>query len=192
MKSLKPIRTAIIVFVFWTIVVGGIYPLLITGVGAILFPRKAQGSLVTVNGRVVGSALLGQDFQSDIYFHPRPSAVEYDPRGSGASNWGWTSSDLKKAYDQRKADWQKRYGPADPPMDMLFASASGLDPDISPESAEIQAGSVAAARHLDARKAAQLLQLVRSYEQSPQLGFLGEPRVDVLALNMALDKEFPK
>jgi potassium-transporting ATPase KdpC subunit len=192
MKSLKPIRTAIVVFVFWTIVVGGIYPLLVTGVGAVLFPAKTHGSLVSVNGKVAGSALLGQDFQSDIYFHSRPSAVKYDPTSSGASNWGWTSSDLKKAYDRRKADWQKRYGPADPPMDMLFASASGLDPDISPESAEIQAGSVAAARHLDAQKAAQLLRLVRSYEQGPQLGFLGEPRVDVLALNMALDKEFPK
>ena len=189
---MKPIRTAIIVFVFWTIVVGGIYPLLMTGVGAALFPRKAQGSLVVRDGKVVGSALLAQDFQSDIYFHPRPSAVKYDPTNSGASNWGWTSSDLKKAYDQRKSDWQKMYGPGDPPMDMLFASASGLDPQISPESAEIQARQVAVARHLDAQKSSQLLALVHSFEEGPQLGFLGEPRVNVLALNVALDKEFPK
>ncbi len=189
---MKPIRTAIIVFVFWTIVVGGIYPLLMTGVGAALFPRKVQGSLVSQGGKLVGSALLAQDFQSDVYFHPRPSAVKYDPTNSGASNWGWTSSDLKKAYDQRKSDWQKAYGPGDPPMDMLFASASGLDPQISPESAEIQAKRVAAARHLDAQKTSQLLTLVQSFEQGPQLGFLGEPRVNVLALNVALDKEFPK
>ncbi len=189
---MKPIRTAIIVFAFWTIVVGGIYPLLMTGVGAALFPAKAQGSLVTRDGKVAGSALLAQDFQSNIYFHPRPSAAKYDPTNSGASNWGWTSSDLKKAYDQRKSDWQKSYGPVDPPMDMMFASASGLDPQVSPESAEVQAKSVAAARHLDAQKASRLLALVRSFEEGPQLGFLGEPRVNVLALNLAVDKEFPK
>ena len=189
---MKPIKTAIIVFVFWTIVLGGIYPLLMTGLGAVLFPRNAQGSLVVRDGKVVGSALLAQDFQSDIYFHPRPSAVKYDPTNSGASNWGWTSSDLKKAYDQRKSDWQKMYGPGDPPMDMLFASASGLDPQISPESAEIQAAKVAVARHLDGQKSSQLLALVHSFEEGPQLGFLGEPRVNVLALNVALDKEFPK
>jgi K+-transporting ATPase ATPase C chain len=189
---MKPIRTAIVVFVFWTIVVGGIYPLLMTGVGAALFPRKTQGSLVARDGKVVGSSLLAQDFQSDVYFHPRPSAAKYDPTNSGASNWGWTSSDLKKAYDQHKSDWQKSYGPGDPPMDMVFASGSGLDPHISPASAEIQAKSVAAARHLDAEKTSQLLALVRSFEEGPQLGFLGEPRVNVLALNVALDKEFPK
>jgi len=192
MKALKPIRTAIVVFVFWTVVVGGLYPLLMTGVGAALFPRKTQGSLVTRDGAVVGSRLIAQDFQGDVYFHPRPSAVKYDPTSSGASNWGWTSSDLKKAYDQRKADWEKAHGPGDPPMDMLFASGSGVDPDISPESAEIQAKGVASARHLDAQKAQQLLALVHTFEKDPQLGFLGEPRVNVLALNLALDKEFPK
>jgi K+-transporting ATPase ATPase C chain len=189
---MKPIRTAIIVFVFWTIVLGGLYPLFMTGVGAVLFPKRVQGSLIARDGKIVGSTLLAQDFQSDIYFHPRPSAAKYDPTNSGASNWGWTSSDLKKAYLQRKSEWQKTYGPADPPMDMMFASASGLDPHISPESAEIQAKSVAAARHLDPEKTFRLLALVRSFEEGPQLGFLGEPRVNVLALNIALDKEFPK
>jgi len=189
---MKPIRRAIIVFIFWTIVVGGIYPLLMTGVGAALFPRTAQGTLVSRDGKTVGSALIAQDFQSDIYFHPRPSAVKYDPMNSGASNLSWTSSDLKKAYDQRKVDWQKTYGPADPPMEMLFASGSGLDPDISPGAAQLQAKRVAAARHLDAQKTARLLELVQSMDKGPQLGFLGEPRVNVLALNMALDKEFPK
>ena len=111
---------------------------------------------------------------------------------SGASNRGWTSADLKKVYDQRKADWLKTYGPGQPPMDMLFASGSGLDPDISPESAEIQAIRVGQARHLDDAGQAKLLEMVRSFEKGPQLGFLGEPRVDVLALNLAVDKEFPK
>ncbi len=189
---MKPIRTAIIVFVFWTIVVGGIYPLLMTGIAAALFPKEAQGSLVAKDGKVVGSALLAQDFSTDVYFHPRPSAAKYDPTNSGASNWGWTSSDLKKAYDQRKSDWQKAYGPAEPPMDMMFASASGLDPDISPTAAEAQVKRVASARQLGTDKEAQLLSLVRSFEEGPQLGFLGEPRVDVLALNLAVDKRFPK
>lgn len=189
---MKHVRTAIVVTIFWTIVVGGIYPLLMTGIGAALFPRKVHGSLVSRNGKVVGSSLIAQDFTSDIYFHPRPSAVKYDPIGSGGSNWSWTSSDLKKAYDQRKSDWQRAYGPGEPPLDMLFASGSGLDPHISPQTAEIQAQKVAAARHLDADGAAQLLALVRRHEEPPQLGFLGEPRVNVLELNLALDEEFPK
>ncbi len=189
---MRSVRTAIVVTVFWTIVVGGIYPLLMTGIGKALFPQKVGGSLVSVQGKVVGSSLIAQDFEKDIYFHPRPSAVKYDPPNSGASNWGWTSADLKKAYDQRIADWLKTYGPGEPPMDMLFASGSGLDPDISPEAAEIQATRVAKARHLGAGEARELLALVRGYERAPQLGFLGEPRVDVLALNLAVDKEFPK
>ncbi len=189
---MKPIRTAIIVFVFWTIVVGGLYPLLMTGVGAVLFPRKVQGSLVVMKGKVVGSSLLAQDFESDLYFHPRPSAVKYDPTSSGASNWGWTSADLKKAYDQRRSDWLKTYGPGEPPMDMMFASGSGLDPQISPPAAEAQVRRVSSARHLDAAGEAKLLALVRGHERTPQLGFLGEPRVNVLSLNMAVDKEFPK
>lgn len=158
---MKHVRTSIIVTIFWTIVVGGIYPLLMTGIGAALFPHKVQGSLVVKGGKVVGSSLIAQDFSSDAYFHPRPSAVKYDPTGSGASNWGWTSSDLKKAYDQRKSDWQKAYGPAEPPMDMMFASGSGLDPHVSPEAAELQARQVAAARHLDADGKVRLLSLVR-------------------------------
>jgi K+-transporting ATPase ATPase C chain len=189
---MKPVRTAIVATIFWTIVVGGIYPLLMTGIGRALFPQQVAGSLISLHGKVVGSSLIAQDFESDIYFHPRPSAVKYDATASGGSNWGWTSSNLKKAYEQRKEDWQKAFGPGEPPMDMMFASGSGLDPEISPEAAEIQAKHVAAARHLNVGEARELLVLVRSYEKAPQLGFLGEPRVDVLALNLALDKEFPK
>jgi potassium-transporting ATPase KdpC subunit len=190
------VRTSIIVTIFWTVVVGGAYPLLMYGVGALFFPQKTQGSLVMEQGKAVGSALIGQDFSTDLYFHPRPSAVKYDASSSGASNWGWTSADLKKAYDQRKSDWQKTFGPAngseDPPMDMLFASGSGLDPDISPEAAEAQVPHVATARHLSAADQGKLLALVKSREQGPQLGFLGEPRVNVLGLNLALDQAFPK
>ena len=116
---MKPVRTAIVVFVFWTIVVGGIYPLVITGIGAAFFPRKSSGSLVQVNGKPAGSTLLAQGFESSIYFHPRSSAVKYDASSSGGSNAGYTNSDLKKAFDQRKADWQKAFGPAEPPIENL-------------------------------------------------------------------------
>ena len=136
--------------IFWTVAVGGIYPLFMYGVGALVFPGQAQGSLLTRDGKVVGSALIGQDFSSDVYFHPRPSSIKYDASSSGASNWGWTSADLKKAYTQNKADWQKANGNAEPPQDMVFASGSGLDPHISPQAAELQVPRVAAARHLAA------------------------------------------
>ena len=190
--KMKPIRTAIIVTIFWTVVVGGIYPLFMWGVGKVFFPGQAEGSLVTRSGKVVGSSLIGQDFSSDLYFHSRPSAIKYDASSSGASNEGWTSADLKKAYDQRKADWQKAYGPGQPPDDMLFASGSGLDPHVSPRAAELQVPRVAAARHLDADAQARLVALVKRAEEGPQLGFLGEPRVNVLDLNLALDAAFPK
>ena len=110
---------------------------------------------------------------------------------SGASNEGYTSADLKKSYEQRKADWQKANGNSTPPMDMLFASGSGLDPHISPTAAELQVPRVAAARHLAEDKTAQLRELVARYVEAPQLGFLGEPRVNVLRLNLALDEAFP-
>ena len=188
---MKPLRTSIIVLVVLTVVTGGLYPLFITGLGAVFFPAQAQGSLISKDGKVVGSRLIGQEFASDTYFHPRPSVVNYDASASGASNWGYTSSDLKKAYDDRLAQWQKENpaaASASVPLDVLFASGSGLDPDISPQAAEDQAPRVAAARHASARD---VLDLVRRYEKSPQLGFMGEPRVNVLELNMALDKAFP-
>jgi potassium-transporting ATPase KdpC subunit len=185
------LRTSIVVTIFWTIVVGGAYPLLMLGFGALVFPQKTQGSLLTADGKVVGSALIGQDFASDSYFHPRPSAIQYDASSSGASNLGWTSAALKKAYDQRRSDWQKTYGDREPPMEMLFASGSGLDPDIGPQAAEAQVARVASARHLSSDQAVELLTLVRGQEKPPQLGFLGEPRVNVLQLNIALDARFP-
>jgi K+-transporting ATPase ATPase C chain len=189
---MKHVRISIIVTIFWTIVVGGMYPLLMYGVGALFFPGKIQGSLLMKEGKVIGSALIGQDFASDLYFHPRPSAITYDASSSGASNKSWTSADLKKAYDQRRSDWQKANGASEAPMEMLFASGSGLDPDVSPRAAELQVPRVAAARRLGADQTASLLSLVRTQEEGPQLGFLGEPRVSILALNLALDARFPR
>jgi len=193
-RSMKHVRSAIVTTIFWTIVVGGAYPLLIWGVGAVFFPRQAGGSLVVRDGATLGSSLIGQDFQSERYFHPRPSAIGYDSSNSGATNYSWTSAALKQAYDQRRADWKKAYPAAAadaPPMDMLFASGSGLDPHISPEAAEAQVPRVASARHLDSARSRALLDLVRANEEGPQLGFLGEPRVNVFLLNLAVDKAFP-
>jgi K+-transporting ATPase ATPase C chain len=189
---MKPIRTAILVTIFWTVVVGGMYPLLMYGVGAAFFPGQAQGSLLVKDGKVVGSALIGQDFSTDVYFHPRPSAIKYDASNSGASNWGWTSADLKKAWTQYVSDWRKANAAVAPPPDMVTASGSGLDPHVSPEGAELQVPRVAAARHLSTGDTGRLLALVRSLEEAPQMGFLGEPRVNVLKLNMAVDLQFPK
>jgi potassium-transporting ATPase KdpC subunit len=191
---MKPIRTAIIVFVFWTVVVGGIYPLFMTGIGALFFPRAAQGSLMSAEGtggKLLGSRLMAQEFKSDRFFQERPSATGYDPSSSGASNQGYTSAQLKKDFDQRKADWLKSTGAADAPREMLYASGSGVDPHISPEAAELQVPRVAAARRLSAAQAAELLALVRAHEEPPQMGFLGEPRVNVLELNLAVNAAFP-
>jgi K+-transporting ATPase ATPase C chain len=189
---MKHFGTSLIVLMVFTIILGGIYPLVITGVGAVVFPSRAGGSLVVENGQVKGSALIGQDFSGDVYCHPRPSAVKYDASSSGASNLAYTSTGLKEAYEKRLADWQASNGGSEPPMEMLFASGSGLDPDISPKAAELQAPRVAAARHLSAEKEGELLALVQRSEIGPQLGFLGEPRVNVLELNLALDREFPE
>jgi len=188
---MKPIRTGIIVLLFWTIVVGGLYPLVMTGVAALFFPHKAGGSLVERGGKTVGSELLAQDFESDTYFHNRPSATGYNPASSGASNQGYTSAQLKKDFTQRLSDWQKANGTTEAPMEMLYASGSGVDPDIGPRAAELQVPRVAAARHLSGGQTASLLDLVKSREQGPQVGFLGEPRVNVLQLNLALDNAFP-
>jgi K+-transporting ATPase ATPase C chain len=190
-EAMKHVRTAIVATIFWTVILGGAYPVLMYGVGAVFFPGQAQGSQVAKDGKTVGSLLIGQDFESDKYFHSRPSAINYDPTSSGASNKGWTSADLKKAYDQRKADWEKANTGSPIPMDMAFASGSGLDPHISPQAAELQVPRVAAARHLSSDATAKLLALVRQHEEQPQLGFLGEPRVNVLELNLAVDTAFP-
>jgi K+-transporting ATPase ATPase C chain len=188
---MKPIRTAVLVTIFWTVVVGGIYPLLMYGVGAAFFPGQAQGSLLVKDGKVVGSALIGQDFSDNAFFHSRPSSITYDASNSGATNWGWTSSDLKKAYGLSRLDWQIANSNTEPPQEMVTASGSGLDPHVSPQGAELQVPRVAAARHLSSADTERLLTLVRSLEEAPQLGFLGEPRVNVLKLNIAVDGLFP-
>lgn len=173
-----------------TIFTGLVYPLVMTAIAQIIFPKQANGSMIRMNGRLVGSRLIGQNFTSDKYFWPRPSAIGYNPLPSGGSNYGPTSDTLKELVEMRRKGFIRLNGlPANTkvPPDMLYASGSGLDPDISPASAELQTNRVARARGFDNLQTAALRKLVQSHIEGPQLGFLGDPRVNVLVLNLALD-----
>jgi K+-transporting ATPase ATPase C chain len=169
-----------------TILLGIVYPLVVTGLAHLTMRDKANGQLVVRNGQVVGSAIIGQGFTSARYFHSRPSAAGngYDATSSGGSNLGPSNKALVTRIDGDVANWQK-LNPGQPvPIGLVTTSASGLDPDISPADAYYQVPIVAAARHLPE---ATVHALVESHIQDRQFGFLGEPRVNVLALNLALD-----
>jgi len=187
---LTDIRRGAVALVAFTVVCGLAYPLLMLGVGQLAFRGAAQGSLVERDGRVVGSALIGQSFTDHRYFWGRPSAAGsdgYDPTASGASNLGPTSRKLADTVRQRVAALLKANPgktAAEIPSELVTASGSGLDPDISPAAAEFQVERVALARGL---AAARVRALVREHTEGRELGVLGEPRVNVLELNLALD-----
>lgn len=175
--------------VFLALLTGLIYPVVITGLAQLLFPHQANGSLVMVNGKPAGSALIGQPFDDPKYFWSRPSAtapMPYNAASSSGSNLGPTNPALADGVKARIEALRK----ADPdnhapvPVDLVTASGSGLDPDISPAAAEYQAPRIAKARHLDV---ATVRNLIATYTQQPEFGILGEPRVNVLFLNLALD-----
>jgi K+-transporting ATPase ATPase C chain len=177
-----------------TVLTGLIYPAAVTGLAQVLFSSKAHGSLITVDGRVVGSSLIGQTFAQAGYFHPRPSAAGangYDAAYSGGSNLGPTNRKLldrvQASVEQYRKENPAYTGPI--PADAVTASGSGLDPHISPANAEIQTARVAAARGLAATS---VRTLVAAATEQPWLGFIGEARVNVLELNLALDERFPK
>ncbi|QLY27101.1 potassium-transporting ATPase subunit KdpC [Bdellovibrio sp. KM01] len=169
------------IFTVLSLVTGIAYPLLVTGIGAAAFPDQVRGSLVMKNDMVVGSSLLGQKFIGEGYFKPRPSAVDYNGASSGASNMSPTNEALKKAIAERQAQGLTR--------EMLYASGSGLDPEISPEAANDQVERIAKERKLTAAQTELVSHLVQEYTQSRQWGFMGEPRVNVLKLNLALDQK---
>lgn len=186
----KMILPAIYLTLFMTVFTGFLYPVVMTGIAQIVFPKQANGSLIEIGGKVVGSKLIGQDFTSDKYFWPRPSAIGYDPLPSGGSNYGPTSDTLKKLVEMRKADFIRLNNlppSTQVPSDMLYASGSGLDPDISPESAELQIDRVARARGFDSVQTQDLRKLVQDHIEGRELGLFGERRVNVLMLNIALD-----
>ena len=179
--------TSIRFTVLTTIVCGLLYPLLLTGVAGVLFPHQASGSLILQNGQVIGSELLAQSFTSDRYFHPRPSAAGngYDATSSGGSNLAQSNAKLVQRI-QGDIDKLAAQNPGKPvPIDLVTTSGSGLDPDITPDAAFYQVQRVAKARGLSED---QVSQLIRLNTTGRQFGLLGEPRVNVLALNLALDK----
>jgi K+-transporting ATPase ATPase C chain len=173
-----------------TILTGIVYPLLMTGVAQLSFPSKANGSMVTKNGKIIGSELIGQKFDSTIYFWSRPSAIGYNPIPSGASNYGPTSDTLKKQVAARRNLFATKNLMTDItaiPKEMIFASGSGLDPDISPEAALLQIERVAKARNFNEAQKQKLRQLITDETEGPQFFLFGEPRINVFELNLAVD-----
>lgn len=185
------ILIAIKIFALFTILLGLVYPLLITGIAQLAFPEKANGSLIIQDNKVIGSELIGQKFDSARYFWSRPSATDYNSLPSGGSNLGPASSKLKQLVADRKALWVKSNTTSDSeniPSEMLFASASGLDPHISPKAALLQVDRIVEVRQLNSDKMQKLLQSIKELSKVPQFGFLGEARINVLLLNIELDK----
>ncbi len=200
---LKEFRPAIVILLALTLITGLVYPLAMTAIAGMVFPKQAEGSLIEKDGKVVGSALIGQPFTSDKYFHGRPSATTmadpadatktvpapYNAANSSGSNLGPTSKALndriKEDVDKLKAENHSM--PV--PVDLVTTSGSGLDPDISPEAAQFQVPRVAKARNMPEDR---VRQLVADKTEGRLAGFLGEPRVNVLALNLALDEAAPK
>jgi K+-transporting ATPase ATPase C chain len=173
-----------------TVLTGVIYPFFITGVAQLAFPAKANGSLIMKDGKIIGSELIGQKFDSSIYFWSRPSAIDYNPIPSGASNLGPTSDNLKKQVAERRKLFAANNSIADTsaiPKEMLFASASGLDPHISPEAALLQLKRVAMARNLNEKQKQKVQQLIKNKTEEPQFLLFGESRINVFELNLALD-----
>lgn len=178
---MKTILQSLRLYLVLTLLVGIIYPLALTGLAQLAFPRQANGSQLTREGKLIGSELLAQKFEGPRYFWPRASAADFATVASGASNKGPTSADLRKAIDERR----KKFG-NDAPIDLLTASGSGLDPHLSPEAVRRQIQRVAQARGLTSN---QIERLVARFVEPPQLGFLGQPRVNILRLNLALDHD---
>lgn len=179
------------IFAVLTVLCGIVYPLFITGIAQLIFPEKANGSLIVLDKKVIGSELIGQKFDSIVYFSSRPSATDYNPLPSGGSNLGPTSSKLRQLVTERTSQFAKfnqLSGSEAIPSEMLFASASGLDPHISPKAALLQVDRIVIARHFNDEQKQKLERIISDQTETPQFFVFGEPRINVLALNLALDK----
>ena len=195
----RELRPAILILVLLTLITGLAYPLAMTAIAGAIFPKQAQGSLIEQDGKVIGSSLIGQEFKDDKYFHGRPSATSapdpadstktvsapYNAASSGGSNLGPTSKALNDRIKEELQKLKAENPVAAVPVDLVTASGSGLDPDISPEAALFQVSRVAKARNMPED---QVRQLVTASSQGRLAGLLGEPRVNVLAINVALDR----
>ncbi len=186
----KNLLISVLMTIATTILLGIIYPLVVTGLAQVLFPHKANGQLIQKDGRIVGSSIIGQGFTRSGYFHPRPSAAGngYDAANSSGSNLGPTN---QKLIDRVRGDVTtlQAENPGQPvPIDLVTTSASGFDPHITPAAAEFQLPRISKARAIDIE---QLKALLAKHTEARQLGFLGEPRVNVLELNLELDQRFP-
>lgn len=188
---MKTIIISLKIFLFFTILTGIIYPLLITGIAKIAFPHKANGSLIMEGNKTIGSELIGQQFDSAIYFIGRPSATSYNPLPSGGSNYGLINEKLKNLVEERRKHFiafNQLDSTTEVPSEMLFASASGLDPHISPQAAILQVARVAQARRFTDTQKQQLKMLIGKQTEKPQFLCLGEERINVLLLNLEVDK----
>ena len=187
---MKSFLSALRIFVLLSLITGILYPFLITGLASMIFPRQAHGSLITNHEQVVGSSWLAQEFKSPRYFWPRPSSGSYATVPSGASNLGPTSAALKALVTERAVALRQAHGLAADamvPEELLQASGSGLDPEISPAAARFQMQRVCQARQFDAAQTQQVEALIAKLSEAPQFGFLGEARLNVLRLNLELD-----
>jgi potassium-transporting ATPase KdpC subunit len=187
----KDFLIALRLFLVMMVLTGIFYPLVVTAIAHICFPYQAKGSMIIVDGKTRGSELVGQKFISERYFRGRPSAIDYNPMPSGASNLGPTSTALREAVRQRRGDIAKTdslLSNANIPVDLLFTSASGVDPHISPEAARMQINRIAIARRFTLEQKVKLVNLVERLIEPPQWGIFGEPRVNVFLLNLKLDR----
>jgi K+-transporting ATPase ATPase C chain len=183
---MKILVTSLKIFLFFTFLTGIVYPLLITGIAQLVFPGKANGSIIFRDNKEVGSVLIGQPFDTAIYFTSRPSAVSYNPLPSGGSNYCLTNIKLKKLIDSRRQKFiafNQLDSHTEIPSEMIFASASGLDPHISPKAALLQVERIANARHFNSDQKQKLIQCVKKLTEAPLFLCLGEERVNVLLLN---------
>jgi K+-transporting ATPase ATPase C chain len=188
---MKTLFISLKIFLFFTVLTGVIYPLFVTGIAQLTMPAKANGSLILKDNKIIGSELIGQRFDSIIYFSSRPSAVSYNPLPSGGSNLGLTNAKLKNSVDTLKKQFivfNQLDGNTSIPSEMLFASASGLDPHISQKAALLQVDRIAKARNLSPEIKQRIIQSVKTITEAPQYLCLGEERVNVLLLNLELDK----
>ncbi len=187
----KPIITSLLMILFFTVLTGIVYPLIVTGIARGFFHKEAEGSIIMKNGSIIGSELIGQEFDSTACFWSRPSAIGYQPLPSGGSNLSWSDQRLSKLVEVRKESFIRANMLNDTtavPAEMLFASGSGLDPDISPRAAFLQVERIAQARKFDEDQKQKLVKLISGMTEKRQFSFFGEERINVLLLNLELDK----